>query len=74
MGHPEYHRRRVAAWSRALLAIPLVAVLLGEHLVGTRVGSPDRFWGALVVVAFFAGWALLAAGWHYSILRTVRRE
>ena len=71
MGHPDYHRRRFSAWSRVLLAIPLVAVLFGESLYGTHAASPDRFWGALVVVAFFGVWAVLAAGWHYAILRSV---
>ncbi len=71
MAHPDYHRQRLAAWSRALLAIPLVAVLLGEYLVGTRAAYPDRFWGALVVVVFFGAWAVLAAVWHYAILDAV---
>jgi len=71
MGHPDYHRRRFAAWSRTLLAIPLVAVLLGEYLYGTRLAYPGRFWGALVVVGFFGAWAVLAAAWHYSVLRGV---
>ena len=71
MGHPDYYRRRFSAWSRVLLAIPLVAVLLGEYLYGTRAAFPDRFWGVLVVVAFFGVWAVLAAVWHYTILRSV---
>jgi hypothetical protein len=71
MGHPDYHRRRFATWSRTLLVVPLVAVLFGEYRYGTRVDYPDRFWGAVVVIAFFGAWAALAAAWHYSILRGV---
>jgi len=74
MGHPDYHRRRFAVWSRALLAVPLVAILLGEYLYGTRIAYPDRFWGAVILVAFFGAWALLATVWHYSILWRVRAD
>ncbi len=71
MAHPDYHQRRFAAWSRTLLVVPLVAVLLGEYLHGTRAARPDLFWGAVVVIAFFGVWAALAAAWHYAILRGV---
>ena len=68
MAGPEYHRRRLATWRRVALAMPLVAVLLSEYLLGTRLARPDLFWGAVTVTAFFATWAVLAAVWHYLIL------
>jgi hypothetical protein len=71
MAHPDDHRRRLGAWSRTLLVVPLVAVLLGEYLYGTRLTRPDLFWGAAIVLGFFGAWAALAAAWHYTILRGV---
>jgi hypothetical protein len=68
MAAPEYHRRRLAAWSRALLAVPFVALLLGEYLHATRDGHPDLFLGGLALVAFLGAWAGLAAVWHYAVL------
>ncbi|MFT4923726.1 MAG: hypothetical protein ACI8XM_002956 [Haloarculaceae archaeon] len=74
MAAPDYHRRRLARWRRVLVAVPLVAILLGEYLYGTRTGYPDLFWGALTVVVFFGAWAGLAATYHYAILSGIDAE
>jgi len=74
MAHPEYHRRRFALWRRVLVVTALLALLLSEYLLGTRVARPDLFWGAVTVTAFFAARALLAAAWHYLILDGIDRN
>ncbi len=68
MALPEYHRRRLARWRRVLLVVPLLALVLSEYLVGTRVARPDLFWGSVTLTAFFTAWALVATLWHYLIL------
>jgi len=68
MASPTYHRLRFTRWSRILLAVPLLAVLLGRYLYATEAEYPVLFWGALVLVVFFGVWAGAAAAWHYWVL------
>lgn len=65
----EDHRRRLAVWKRPLVAVPAVLLLLSPYVVQTRLAHPDRFWGAVALVGFFALWAVGRVVWHYSILR-----